>query len=52
MRATCAAQHGAKRQHVVVVGGVFVASLDTFIHCGLNASLQHSNLDREIGQAL
>jgi len=34
------------------VGGFFVASLDTFGHHGLNASLQHSNLDGEIGQAL
>jgi len=42
-------QHGVSSS---VVGGVFAASLDAFVHHGLNASLQHSNLDGEIGQAL
>ena len=46
-----AVQDGAQSQDVVVGGVVWIA-LEIFVHGDLHASLEHSNLDGEIGQAL
>ena len=51
VRAPRSAQRAAKGQNVVERGGDRIG-LEALFHHGLHAGLEHSNLDREIGQAL